>query len=223
MPVRRATLAAIVLAAAALAQPDPAIFQHPPAAYRGHAMWSFPLNNLSEQYVVSGIQQLADLNYGGFFIEAGGIRPGTAPSVPFLSPEYFRLYNLALEEAKKRGLEVILYDDYAFPTGTVAGQLAEKFPQHMAKSLNMSERDVTGPSQIEIPVPKGVYIGAVLMNRDTHELIDASGRRRGDAVAFDLPKGNWKAMVFYMPEARARVVDYLDPDAVDAFMSLTYR
>jgi hypothetical protein len=223
MPVRRATLAAIVLAAAALAQPDPAIFQHPPAAYRGHAMWSFPLNNLSEQYVVSGIQQLADLNYGGFFIEAGGLRPGAQAAVPFLSPEYFRLYNLALDEAKKRGLEVILYDDYAFPTGTAAGQLAEKYPQHVAKSLNMSERDAAGPAQLEIPMPRGIYIGAVLMNRDTRELKDVSDSRRGDTVAFQIPSGNWKAMVFYLPEARARVVDYLDDQAVDAFMSLTYR
>lgn len=223
MLIRRATFAAICLAAAAFGQPDPGIFLHPPAAYRGHAMWSFPLNNLNDQYVTSGIQQLAELNYGGFFIEAGGLRPGAQPAVPFLSAEYFRLYNLALEEAKRRGLEVILYDDYAFPTGTAGGQLAEKFPQHLAKSLNMSERDAAGPADATIPVPQGIYIGAVLMNRETHELRDVSDQRRGDAVAFAIPKGNWKAMVFYLPEARARVVDYLDAAAVDAFMSLTYR
>src|SRR5215510_7155170 len=55
---------------------DPAIFKAPPAAYRGHAMWSFPLNTLNEKYVVDGIQEMAKLNYGGFFIEAGGFRPG---------------------------------------------------------------------------------------------------------------------------------------------------
>jgi hypothetical protein len=30
-------------------------------------------------------------------------------------------------------------------------------------------------------------------------------------------------MVFYLPEARARVVDYLDLNAVDAFISMTYQ
>ena len=201
---------------------DPAVFKQPPAAYRGHAMWSFPLNTLNDQYVVSGIQEMARLNYGGFFIEAGGLRPGTQPAVPFLSPEYFRLYRVALEEAKKQGMEVILYDDYAFPTGTVGGQLAAQYPQYLAKSLNMSEQDAAGPARIEIAVPKGIYIGAVLMNRDTHELIDASNRRRDERVAFEIPRGNWKAMVFYLPEARARVVDYLDDKAVDAFISMTY-
>ena len=66
---------------------DPAIFLRPPASYRGHAMWSFPLNALTDQYVISGIQEMARLNYGGFFIEAGGVRPGAQAAVPFLSPE----------------------------------------------------------------------------------------------------------------------------------------
>jgi alpha-L-rhamnosidase len=211
----------------AFAQPaansfDTAIFKAPPAAYRGHAMWSFPLTTLNEKYVVSGIEEMAKLNYGGFFIEAGGMRPGTTPAVPFLSAEYFRFYNLALEEAKKQGLEVILYDDYAFPTGTVGGQLATAFPQHLAKSLNLSEQDASGPSKIEVAVPKGIYIGAVMMNRDTHELSDVSDARRGDSVVFQIPSGNWKAMVFYLAEGRARVVDYLDEKAMDAFISMTY-
>ncbi len=207
---------------------DAAIFQSPPSAYRGHAMWSFPLNTVNDQYVVSGIREMARLNYGGFFIEAtGGPRPGApgapaAPAVPFLSPEYFRLYRLALEEAKRQGMEVILYDDYSFPTGTVAGQLAAKYPQYMAKSLNLSEQNVAGPKRVEIAIPKGIYIGAVLMNRDSHELIDASGGKRGEGVVFQVPKGNWKAMVFFLPEARARVVDYLDEKAMDAFLSMTY-
>src|SRR5215472_10097455 len=102
----------IIAATPALAQPAPnsfdaAVFKSPPAAYRGHAMWSFPLGTLNEQYVVSGIEEIAKLNYGGFFIEAGGLRPGTTAKVPFLSPDYFKFYNLALEEAKKRGLEVM--------------------------------------------------------------------------------------------------------------------
>jgi hypothetical protein len=223
---RRDFVALTILAVApACAQTafDPAIFKAPPAAYRGHAMWNFPLNTLNEKYVVDGIREMAKLNYGGFFIEAGGVRPGGPPPlVSFLSPEYFRLYKLALEEAKRQGLEVILYDDYAFPTGTVGGQLAVAHPEHMAKSLNMVEQNATGPASVEIAVPKGIYIGAVMMNRDNHERIDASSSRSGDQVRFQIPAGNWKAMVFYLPEGRARVVDYLDPAAMDAFVSMTY-
>ena len=122
-------LAAGLSAQTAAPQFDPAIFKAPPAEYRGHAMWNFNLPTLNENAVVSGIQEMAKLNYGGFFIEAGG-RPQPGQGVAFLSDEYFRLYKVALEEAKKQGLEVILYDDYAFPTGTVGGQMASQFPQY---------------------------------------------------------------------------------------------
>src|SRR6266446_1407994 len=147
----------------AFAQFDAAVFKSPPAQYRGHAMWSFPLSTLNETSIVSGIQEMAKLNYGGFFIEAGGgpttglsdaylkmfRRPQNDKGVVFLSDEYFRFYKIALEEAKKQGLEVVLYDDYAFPTGTVAGQLYSRYPQHVAKSLNIAETDITGPATAE--------------------------------------------------------------------------
>ncbi|SPF46558.1 conserved exported hypothetical protein [Candidatus Sulfopaludibacter sp. SbA4] len=220
-----------LLPAALFAQPasrdfDPAIFKAPPAEYRGHAMWSFNLTTLNENAIVSGIREMAKLNYGGFFIEAGGGpipgRTPPGPGVAFLSPEYFRFYKLALEEAKRQGMEVILYDDYRFPTGTVGGQMAMQYPQYMAKSLNMAEKDVTGPAHADLAIPQGIYVGAVLMNRDTNELVDVSGRRTGDRVATDVPRGNWKLMAFYLAEGRARVVDYLDPEAMTKFISMTY-
>ena len=133
---------------------DPAIFKTPPAEYRGHAMWNFNLATLNENAVVSGIQEMSKLNYGGFFIEAGG-RPQPGQGVGFLSEEYFRFYNLALEEAKRQGLEVILYDDYAFPTGTVGGQMAAQFPQYTAKNLDMAEKDASGPASVEVAIPAG--------------------------------------------------------------------
>src|SRR5215470_12682720 len=100
-------------ASPAFAQFDAAVFKAPPAQYRGHAMWSFPLTTLNENYVISGIQEMARLNYGGFFIEAGGgtttglsdayvklFRRGQTDDrgVAFLSDEYFRYYKLAMEE-----------------------------------------------------------------------------------------------------------------------------
>ena len=132
-PVKHFALLTI-LAAPLLAQFDPATFLSPPVQYRGHAMWSFPLSTLNESYITSGIDEMAKLNYGGFFIEPGGgpttglsdayikaFRRGQTDSrgVVYLSDEYFRYYKLAMEEAKKRGMEVVLYDDYSFPTGTV--------------------------------------------------------------------------------------------------------
>jgi hypothetical protein len=56
----------MLLLAPLLAQPqpadfDPGVFKTPPAQYRGHAMWSFPLSTLNENYVTSGIDEMARL------------------------------------------------------------------------------------------------------------------------------------------------------------------
>jgi hypothetical protein len=228
----------VVLPVAAVAQNqfDPAIFKSPPAEFRGHAMWNFNLTTLNEKAVLTGIQEMAKLNYGGFFIEASagpttGLseaylkmfrRPQNSQGVVFLSDEFFRIYKIALEEAKRLGLNVLLYDDYSFPTGTVAGQLYSKYPQHVAKIIEMAEKDVIGPAKAELAVPQGIYIGAVLMNRDTHELIDVSNARQQDRIVRQVAKGNWKLMVFYLAEGRARIVDYLDESAMDVFISMTY-
>src|ERR1700683_3299838 len=190
---------------------DPAFFLSPPAQYRGHAMWNFNLTTLNENDVISGIQEMARLNYGGFFIEAGGRPQGG--KVDFLSPEYFKFYRLAIEEAKKQGLEMILYDDYAFPTGTVGGQMAAKFPQYLAKSLDMTEKDVTGPATAELSIPPGISIGAVLMNLDNFERVDVSAGKSQDKLVCQAPKGDWKVMAFYLTSGKARVVDYLDEKA----------
>jgi hypothetical protein len=221
-----AAMFALFLAGAALAQNqqadfDPKVFQSPPAKYRGHAMWNFNLTTLNEKDVISGIEEMARLNYGGFFIEAGG-RPQPGQGVAFLSDEYFRFYKLAIEQAKKQGLEMILYDDYAFPTGTVGGQMLAQHPEYVAKSLNMAEKDVAGPASAELAIPQGTYIGSVMMNRDTFELVDISDRKSQDRVACQVPKGNWKLMVFYLSGGRARVVDYLDAAAMSTFISMTY-
>jgi hypothetical protein len=215
---------------------DSAVFKSPPAKYRGHAMWRFNLTTLNEADIISGIQEMAKLNYGGFFIEASGgpttglseeymhafRRQPSSQGVVFGSDEYFRFYHLALEEAKKQGLEVILYDDYSFPTGTVAGQLYSLHPEHVAKSLNMAERDAAGPATVDLAIPEGIYIGAVMMNRETYEVRDISDRRAGLHVTAQVPAGEWKVMAFYLTEGKARVVDYLDPAAMSDFMSLTY-
>ena len=216
---------------------NPDTFKAPPAQYRGHAMGSINMTRDTEQSLAAEVDEAKKLNYGGLFFEPGGTTslglspdylkkfargtPGTK-GVEFLSPEYFKLYDAGVQQAQKDGLEVVLYDDYSFPSGTAGGLLYSKFPQFAGKSINEAEQDVVGPKKIDLAIPEGIYMGAVLMNRDTHEVVDVSGSGKAGHLITQVPKGNWKAMTFYLVEGRATVVDYLDPNAMTAFMSLTY-
>ena len=238
------SLLAFIAAVPALSQSqsaadfNPQIFKAPPAQYRGHAMGSINLTRDTPESLAAEVDQAKQLNYGGLFFEPGGstslglsdaylkafgrTRLSTANGIEFLSPEFFKLYDAGVQKAKMDGLEVVLYDDYAFPSGTAGGLLYSKFPQFAAKSLDMAEQDVTGPKRIDLAIPDGIYMGSVLMNRDTHRLVDVSERGKAGHLVTLVPKGNWKAMAFYLVEGRAQVVDYLDPRAMTAYMSLTY-
>jgi len=223
-----------------------AAFKNPPAEYRGRAMWGFDLSTVTEAEVVSGVQELARKDrFGGLFVTVNGgngknldpvyVRQA-APhlrffdhGIEYLSPEFFKLYRVAVQQAKENGLSFVLYDDYEYPTGTVGGQLYTKYPQYMAKRLDMVEKDVAGPGKVELAIPGGVYVGAILMNRDTHERVEVSAHKKDSRVECDISKGNWKLMVFYLNRdavlkiRNPGLVDYLDEDAMNTFLALSYQ
>ncbi|HWB83251.1 MAG TPA: glycosyl hydrolase [Bryobacteraceae bacterium] len=219
------------------------VFKDPPQRYKGVRWYNFGMNKLSEDGIKAAIDEAAKVGaYGGImmtpdrpattnlspdYFKASGRRPNPN-GVAYLSDEYFKFYKIALDESVKVNLPVsVLYDEVQFPTGSAGGLFYSKYPQDTAKSLEKAEKDITGPGKVEvtIPLPTGIYIGAVLMNLDTFERIDVSDKKNGsNTVAVDAPKGNWKLMVFYLdPTFRKGLCDYLDAKAVDEFINITYQ
>ena len=220
---------------------DYTLFKDPPGEYRGHYWFGFNLSNITEQSVIAGVDRAAAGNSAGAFMIGPGGGPTTGLSeaylkgshrqpsdrgVPYLSEEYFRLYRVAIQEGEKHNFPArVLYDEWNYPTGMAGGLLCSKYPEAVAKSLEIVEKDVAGPARTElsIPIADGIYIGAVMMNRDTMERIDVSARK-----SYQVPKGNWKVMLFYLDPAflpqsnKGGFVDYLDAGAVDKFIGLTY-
>ncbi|HEY3836652.1 MAG TPA: glycosyl hydrolase [Bryobacteraceae bacterium] len=222
---------------------DYKLFQEPPKEYRGHRWLTLRLATATEESVRAAIKQLAESDTGGGLMitpdggntsalsEAylkGSHRQPNSTGIAYLSEEYFRLYRAAIEEGNKDGLPLrVLYDELQYPSGTAGGLLYSKYPEAAAKSLEMIEKDVTGPGpvQLDIPIANGIYVGAVMMNRDTYERVEAAG---GRSTSFQIPRGNWKAMLFYLDPAfrpqstKGGFVDYLDPDAVDKYIHLNF-
>jgi hypothetical protein len=217
-------------------------FREPPAEYRGHRWFTFRLSNITDDSIVNGIRQAAQSDsYGALMITPdGGLttglsdaymkgsrRPPATTGVAYLSEEYFRLYRLAIEEGLRNHLPLrVLYDELQYPSGMAGGLLYTKYPESAAKSLEMVEKNVTGPAPVtlEIPISNGTYVGAVLMNRDTLERVDVSAARPN----FKATKGEWKLMVFYLDptfrpaSTKGGFVDYLDAGAVDRYIQINF-
>ncbi len=209
-------------------------------------MWGYNLSTATEPKVISGVQKLARQGYGGFLITVDGANGSrldpayfrqakpffglTDHGIEYMSDAFFHLYGAAIEEAKKDGLSsFVLYDDYNYPTGNLCGELYEKYPQYMAKRLDMVEENITGPAKVDLAIPEGTYIGAVAMNRATLQRIDISeGRTENNRLRYQAPQGDWKVMVFYLNRAAVLkirnpgLVDYLDDEAMDIFLKLSY-
>ena len=114
---------------------------------------------------------------------------------------------------------------------TREGYEKEKTRLERMKSLEMIEKNVTGPAAVtlHIPIDTAIYVGAAMMNRETLERVDVSERKpAGGKFTCQTPKGNWKVMIFYLDptfrpaSTKGGFVDYLDAGAVDKFIHITF-
>ena len=99
------------------------------------------------------VQEMASQGIRGFFIH-----PRQGLSVPYLSEEWFHKVGVAVEEAKKHGLEVWLSDEYPYPSGVSGGQVLLDHPGFEAKSLKHLAMEECGPKSMEKVLPWGQVI-----------------------------------------------------------------
>lgn len=153
-----------------------------------------------------------------------GKSPGTLPK--FLTEDYFDRFQDVLSAAESLDMQVILYDDNDFPSGMAGGKIGEIFPEHTMKRLDNIEKEVEGPDTFIDSVPEGKLMAAVAMNMGTLERYEISDFVQNDVLAWEVPEGKWKVMLFHMVKDSYHkafpVVDYLDTTAVRHMINLTY-
>ncbi|NLA50450.1 MAG: hypothetical protein GX876_13455, partial [Bacteroidales bacterium] len=81
------------------------------------------------------IRQIADFESHGVYGFVIHPRVGLPQNVKWLGPEMIRAMNVAIGEAARRNMYVILYDEGMYPSGSSSGQVVEKNPAHAARGL----------------------------------------------------------------------------------------
>ncbi|MEI7829956.1 MAG: glycosyl hydrolase [Prolixibacteraceae bacterium] len=205
-------------------------FKNPPNDYRPVPFWhlngTLTTSGISDQlnnaYLKDGFGGVAILPVSYRKHKDGRVFPATSPV--FLSDEYFRRYREILNISKQQNRSVILYDDLDFPSGNAGFTFVEKYPELSVKQLSVLEYDVEGEKTLHQKIVlKGKLMGTVALNMKTKERIDIITFLKDSLINWTAPPGLWKVMIFFTEPPEERVVDYMNPSAVDTFLSMTYK
>ena len=153
-------------------------FQNPPAKYRIKPFW-FWNGEMTREEISRQLEEMAEKGLGGVFICA---RQGM--TVPYLSKDWFALVEYACEEAKKRGLEAWLYDEYPYPSGMSGGEVLLEHPEAEHKVLGHRTFCVDGgePVREELGWSRILHARAYRMTAGDR---GAGDRTVGDQMAGD--------------------------------------
>ncbi|MGP8258836.1 MAG: glycosyl hydrolase [Acidobacteriaceae bacterium] len=163
------------------------------------------------------------------------VQPGRNPEA-YLSPEYFAMFKVLVEEAKKRDLRVWIIDDAGYPSGFAGGLITDKKPELRMQALSIGSR---------IPVKAGETLDqAVGSDAVAAVAVSSNGERIPVAVtdgkiAWTAPRGSDYMVdvvehVFrtsptasatnatHLKDTTQSVEDYMDPEATAAWMQFTH-
>ncbi|MGM9647825.1 MAG: discoidin domain-containing protein [Eubacteriales bacterium] len=130
--------------------------------------WNVPLGEMTTDTVREIVRKsYEESGYNGF-----GILPYWLDG--YLTDQYFELYEAALDEGSKYGMQFSLYDEDGFPSYTAGGLFAETYPNLTARRLDMAEGEGKAGDTVFVKLPQGVLLSAVAMNTATKERIDIS-------------------------------------------------
>ena len=94
-------------------------FKNPPAAYRGKPFWCWN-GQLEGEELERQLEVFEKMGMGGAFCHSRvGLR------TEYLSDEWFELINRCAAKGKRDGMEMWLYDEDRYPSGTAGGMVTE--------------------------------------------------------------------------------------------------
>jgi len=110
------------------------IFADPPRRHSSGPLWVWN-DMLREEQIISTLRDLAGQNVKQVFVHP---RPGLM--TPYLSDEWFRLWQVALDEAKRLDMNVWIYDENSYPSGFAGGLVPEAMPSSRGMGLALREQ-----------------------------------------------------------------------------------
>ncbi len=109
-------------------------FVNPPREYSTGPLWVWN-DMMTDEQVVSTLRDLAGQGIRQAFVHP---RPGLM--TPYLSDEWFRLWKVALKEAKQLDMNLWIYDENSYPSGFAGGFVPDAMAESRGQGLATREQ-----------------------------------------------------------------------------------
>ena len=183
-------------------------FVDPPREFSVMPFW-FWNDTLKADEILCQIKDFDEHGVYGFVIHP---RMGLPIGMDFLSEKMLSFMKIAIEEAERRDMKVVLYDEGSYPSGSCEGQVVAKNPAHAARGLAKIDL-VAG----EDPV----------LEKDWN-LVTILDRPNGERMAVvERPSQGHIRGIHWVDEKKGKedlppAGDILNPEAVSSFIELVY-
>jgi len=157
-------------------------------------------------------------------------------TVPYLSDEWFKRVQFTIDKAKELGMQVWIYDEKNWPSGTVGWEIPTKHPDLQQRYLELVILDFNGPfftylegtdsRYIDLEDSEPICAFGVRAEEfeagEIKEIIDVTPNLSFDKVIpWEAPAGRWKLL--YFVERRAKwYIDALNPESTKKFIEYTH-
>ena len=187
-------------------------------------------DELQEKEIERQIEEFCKKGVKGFVIHP---RKGIPQSIPYLSDVFMHYVKFAVEEAKKRNMKVVLYDEAMYPSGSAHGLVVKENPEYATRALRMEE----GSSLPKLE--EGETLLAIVTGRQSEDgLLEAHTLREISEDELPVEAQN---LTFFLIETYSRgtirgmhigeddlekdapaSADLLNPQAMESFIRITY-
>jgi len=181
-------------------------FHHPPREFSLLPFW-FWNDNLDEQEI---LRQIADFEAHGVYGFVIHPRVGLPRDIGWMSERMLHFMRIAVEEAARRGMYVVLYDEGMYPSGSSSGQVVAENPNFACRCLALADAaDVK-----------------VLLRKNTNLVTEIKSHRGQNLTIVDRPVASSIRGLHYIDEGPQEdappAADLLNPQAMDCFVRLVY-
>jgi hypothetical protein len=221
-------------------------FVHPPQGY-GSIPWWIWNGRMEYAEMERQLRLMKEAGLDGWML---WVRFGV--EVEYLSRDFFDRLRFAVQKSAELGLDVWIFDEYAWPSGSAHNLVPRNHPEYRMRVLSCLEARVTGPGPVHLsfpppapaevlaalPAPEGVYVEGELPQDDRRiERVVAvpvvNGRLDPNRAIHvtDAVSGldvDWEApagewfLLVLLSRDYRNYIDAVNPEAVRAFIHTTH-